>query len=132
MSLNKLIEIGRMFQLDVRGHLHGEYLLEDGRVVFGNSTSYVRSWTRNMNESGRRWRNLGGDGQFEDLCERAGFKVLRGRGRRWTRSGTAWGVRCDVITECREVPCFLDTLSHDKSWLYYDPEDVCFDQRTEM
>ena len=123
---------GRMFQLDVRGHLHGEYLLEDGRVVFGMSTTYVLRWTRDCNASGRRWRNLGGDSQFEDLCERAGFRVLRGRGRRFTHRGTAWGGRCDVITECREVPCWHDQFSHDDSWLYYQPEDVCFDQRVEM
>lgn len=95
------------FQADIRDHLFGEYLLDSGEIVFGNSTSHVRSWMRGMNASGRRWRNLGSDSGFEDLCEAQGFKVRRGRGRRMYKGGkTSWGVPCDVITELTPVPRF--------------------------
>lgn len=95
------------FREDVREHLHGEYLLDDGSIVYGNSTSYVKQWLRDSNTSNRRWRNLGNDSRFEDLCELKGFKVRRGRGRRIYHGGKmGWGVPCDVITELHPVPMF--------------------------
>ncbi len=92
---------------DITEHLHGEYLLETGEIVKGASTSHAKQWVRDCNSSGRRWRNLGNDSRFEDLCEKVGLQVRRGRTRRVYHGGkTGWGVPCDVITAMKPVQMF--------------------------
>jgi hypothetical protein len=87
------------FATDLLEIITGEYTLSTGETVQGNAFSYVIQHLRNYSRSGRRWRLPGRFYDHVEAIEEAGFKVLRGRGRRIYHGGKyGLGVECDVVT----------------------------------
>ena len=73
------------------------YELEDGRVVAGQSISFLRQCLY-LDD----WKGISG-WRIDKPLEEAGFEVSRGRGMRWYRGGKrGLGVRCEVV-HCNKV-----------------------------
>lgn len=90
------------FADDVLEMLGARYALEDGTIIEGQAFSFLQSLLRDgCRASGgrRRWTLPGGYGGFRDALEEAGFKVIRARSMRYTRTGAFKPYQmCDVVT----------------------------------